>query len=75
MAQTGGPASSIVVASIGRQCLLATDAETTPTVLGLATIQGVEGKQDLADLAPKDRFTPPLTGTQRTFERRGRQPA
>ena len=58
MAQTGGPASSIVVASIGRQCLLATDAETAPSILRLATIQCVEGKQDLADLAPKDGFIP-----------------
>jgi hypothetical protein len=58
MAQTGGAASSIVVASSGRQCLLATDAETTPFVLRLATIQGVEGKQDLADLTPEDGFMP-----------------
>jgi hypothetical protein len=48
MAQMGGPASSIVVASIGRQCLPATDGKTTPSILRLATIQGVEGKQDLS---------------------------
>src|ERR1700722_14893225 len=58
MAQTGGPASSIVVASIGRQCLLATDAGTAPSILWFAPIQSVEGKQDLADLAPKDGFIP-----------------
>jgi len=58
MAQMGGPASSIVVASIGRQCLPATDGKTTPSILRLATIQGVEGKQDLADLAPEDGFIP-----------------
>jgi hypothetical protein len=53
-----GPRRSIVVASIGRQVLPATDTETAPSVLWFATIQGVEGKQDLADLAPKDGFIP-----------------
>jgi hypothetical protein len=32
--------------------------ETAPSISRLAAIQGVEGKQDLADLAPKDGFIP-----------------
>jgi hypothetical protein len=36
----------------------AADAETTPSILRFAPIQCVEGKQDLADLAPKDCFIP-----------------
>jgi hypothetical protein len=46
------PRSSILVASIERQVLLATATETAPSILWFATIQGVETKQDLADLAP-----------------------
>src|ERR1700681_1783451 len=53
-----GPRSSIVVASISRQCLPATDTVTAPSILWFATIQCVEGKQDLADLAPEDGFIP-----------------
>jgi hypothetical protein len=38
--------------------LSATDGETASSILGFATIQGIEGKQDLADLAPKDGLIP-----------------
>ena len=31
---------------------------TAPAILRFSTIQGVEGKQDLADLAPKDGLIP-----------------
>jgi len=48
--------SSIVVASVGRQVLPATDTEAAPSVLGFATIQCIERKQDLAGLAPEDSF-------------------
>jgi hypothetical protein len=47
-----------VVPSIGRQVLPATDTETAPSVLWLATIQCVESNQDLAGLTPKDCFIP-----------------
>ena len=36
----------------------ATGMETAPSILRFVAIQGVEGKQDLADLAPKDGFIP-----------------
>ena len=52
----GGPGSSIVVASVGRPVLPATDTETARSLLWFATIQCIEGKQDLADLAPKGCF-------------------
>src|SRR5271169_2266567 len=53
-----GAGSSVVVASIGRQVLPATDTETAPSILWFATIQCIESKQDLAGLAPKERFIP-----------------
>ena len=52
----GGSGSSIVVASVGRRVLPATDTETASSLLWLATIQCIESKQDLAGLAPKDCF-------------------
>jgi hypothetical protein len=52
------PRRSIVVASIRQQGLPASDTGSAPSILRLATIQSVEGKQDLADLAPKDGFIP-----------------
>jgi hypothetical protein len=54
----GRSGSSIVVASVGRPVLPTTDAETAPSLLWFATIQGIQSKQDLAGLAPKDRFIP-----------------
>ena len=48
--------SSIVVASVGRQVLPASDAETAASFLWLTAIQGIERKQDTADLAPKTCF-------------------
>ena len=48
--------SSIVVASVGRQVLPITDTETVSSLLWFATIQGIESKQDLGGLAPKDCF-------------------
>ena len=53
-----GPLGSIVVACMSRQFVPATDTGTAPSILWFATIQCVEGKKDLADLAPKDRFIP-----------------
>jgi hypothetical protein len=53
-----GSGGSIFVAFIGRQVLSATITETTPSILWFATIQCIEGKQDLAGLAPKDCFIP-----------------
>jgi len=44
--------------SIERQLLPATASETAPSILRFAPIQCVEGKQDLADLAPKGCFIP-----------------
>jgi hypothetical protein len=38
--------------------LTVTDTQTAPSILWFATIQCIEGKQDLADLAPKDCFIP-----------------
>ena len=57
----GGSVSSIVVASIGRQVLPATDPETPASLLWFATIQGMEREQDLTGLAPKDGFIPAQT--------------
>ena len=48
--------SSIVVASIGRQVWPATDTETAPSLLWLATIQCIEREQDLSGLAPQGCF-------------------
>src|SRR5208282_531744 len=53
MGQSGG---SIVVASVGRQLLSATDAETAPSFLWFAAIQCIESKQNLAGLAPQGCF-------------------
>ena len=58
MKLSAGSSSSIVVASVGRQVLPATDTETAPSFLWFAAIQGIESKQDLAGLAPKDCFIP-----------------
>jgi hypothetical protein len=41
-----------------RSSIPATYTVTAPSILWFATIQCVEGKQDLADLAPQDRFIP-----------------
>jgi hypothetical protein len=49
-----GSGNSIVVASVGRQVLPATDTETAPSLLWFSTIQCIESKKDLAGLAPKD---------------------
>jgi plasmid maintenance system killer protein len=38
--------------------LPAADTKTAPSILWFATIQGIESKQDLAGLAPKDCFIP-----------------
>jgi len=54
----GGSGGSIVVAFIRRQVLPAADTETAPSLLWFATIQGIESKQDLGNLAPKDCFIP-----------------
>jgi hypothetical protein len=43
---------------MSRQFVPATDTGTATSVLRFATVQCVEGKQDLADLAPKDGFIP-----------------
>jgi hypothetical protein len=52
-----GERSSIVVACARRKLMRAVDyTGTAPPILWFATIQCVEGKQDLADLAPKDGF-------------------
>ena len=52
----GKSGTSIVVASVGRQLWPAADAETASSFLRFATIQCIERKQDLADLAPKHCF-------------------
>ena len=44
------------VGPIRRQFLSAAEAETAPSVLWFAAIQGIECNQDLADLAPKSCF-------------------
>ena len=58
VALRGDGRNSIVVATVGRPFLPATETETAPSILWLAPIQCVEGKQDLADLAPKGCFIP-----------------
>jgi hypothetical protein len=50
--------SSIVVACIGQQFLPTIGTETPSSLLWFTTIQGIESKQDLAGLAPKDCFIP-----------------
>ena len=42
--------------SLGRQLLSTADAETAPSFLRFAAIQGIECKQDLANVAPKGCF-------------------
>ena len=44
-----GPHRSIVVVSIGPRFLPGTGAKTASSILWFATVQCVEGKQDLAD--------------------------
>ena len=56
IASMGESASSIVVASIGRQVLPATDTGTAPSLLRFTAIQYIESKQDLAGLAPQRCF-------------------
>ena len=53
-----GHGGSIVVVSVGRPVLPATNTETTASLLRFATIQCIESEQDLAGLAPKERFIP-----------------
>ncbi len=50
------PRNSILIALISRQVWPAAATETAPPLLWFATIQRVEGKQDLADLTPKNGF-------------------
>ncbi len=49
---------SILIALASRRVLPATATETASSILRFAAIQTVERKQDLADLAPQDRFIP-----------------
>ena len=51
-----GAGSSIVVALVGRQSVAGANPITRPSVLWFAAIQGIEGKQDPAGLAPKGCF-------------------
>jgi hypothetical protein len=53
-----GSGISIVVAIVGLKVVLTTDTETTPSLLWFPAIQCIESKQDLAGLAPKERFIP-----------------
>ena len=48
----------MVVVSVCRPVLPAADVKTAPSLLWFATIQGIEGKQDPAGLAPKGCFIP-----------------
>jgi len=52
----GGLGNSIVTASTGRWALPATDSETAPSLSWFATIQGIECKQDPADVSPQRCF-------------------
>jgi hypothetical protein len=55
-ASFGRARKSIPIASVGRWLLRVIDKETALPLLWFATIQDIKSKQDLADLAPKDRF-------------------
>src|SRR4029077_5620028 len=52
----GGARKLAFLRLVVRQSLPAVEAETAPSVLWFAAIQGIKRKQDLADLAPKGRF-------------------
>jgi hypothetical protein len=56
MAKWERSCNSKVVALDGREFARAAGTGTAPPILWFATTQCVEGKQDLADLTPKDRF-------------------